>query len=162
VIAGDALTFRNSASYFLKHPFGAWSQENIIAVGRNEYWGFLGQNADNIKSYEDWKQHLADNFNKAARALDPKDTETYGRTLSMLGYYEWLRVNGKTASIAEADLYMNLAEQNRRKWGDKGEQTYNELRNRRIRASDVVGYDNQAYFWDVAALAAAAFDIHSK
>ncbi len=59
---GDATLFKNRADYLIVHngiDYG-YSNENVIKVGEDSYYGFPSKEA---KSYQEWKIRLAEAFN---------------------------------------------------------------------------------------------------
>jgi transposase len=71
MLLGDTAWFPNYQDYLGLPKAGAFQAENVIKVGANRYWGFIGTN--NITSSQGWKRDLCNAYVDAggARRTDP-------------------------------------------------------------------------------------------
>lgn len=61
MLVGDAGWIVNYPDYLDRHPFGAFQAENVIKVGRNRFWGYIGHNS--YRSGASWEQFLREQYN---------------------------------------------------------------------------------------------------
>lgn len=63
---GDMVQLPNYDDWELYHPkpeTWAWRGENVIKVGDNQFWGYVGTNQYTVKSKQEWNDLLREAFN---------------------------------------------------------------------------------------------------
>ena len=97
---GDRGWIQNYIDYTAKIPGGAYQAENVIKVGNDLYWGFVGENV--ILSEAEWKAELRKEFNKYVQPQEQRTAEVPGFT----GFFDFIDV----AAVAWGVFRFNITE----------------------------------------------------
>lgn len=67
MLIGDAAWIENYDDYKIQPNKGAYQAENVIKVGRDKFWGHIGETyANSVKSANGWERHLRNKYNEIA------------------------------------------------------------------------------------------------
>lgn len=67
MLIGDSAWLENYDDYKIQPNKGAYQAENVIKVGRDKFWGHIGESyANSVKSAAGWEIHLGNEYNKIA------------------------------------------------------------------------------------------------
>jgi hypothetical protein len=75
MLLGDAAWFPNYGDYLALPGGGGYQAENVIKVGPNRYWGFVGSNK--ITSLQGWKKELRERYVEAGGSKRTDDIPGY-------------------------------------------------------------------------------------